>query len=202
MHFFGLISEKHNFHSMKGGDAMSKAYADEQLEEAFSLYSKAIEKFCFTRLGEANEYAGDCVQDTYCVFYIRLLDGETFNNPRAFLYKTANNMVLKAKEKYYQNAKLTKQLDQAEALIVEDNIENKNDIMLDIEAAKEILISQLSDLEKELYQMKYVENKSLKEIGIILGIPPTTVAMRTSRLRTKIKKLITPILTEIRKGDN
>lgn len=183
---------------------MSKAYADEQLEEAFSLYSKAIEKFCFTRLGEANEYAGDCVQDTYCVFYSRLLNGEIFNNPRAFLYKTANNMVLKAKDKYYQNAKLTKQLDEAEVLsvFVEDNVENKNDVMLDIEAAKEILISQLSDIEKELYQMKYVENKSLKEIGSILGIPPTTVAMRTSRLRAKIKELITPVLTEIRKGDN
>ena len=181
---------------------MGKAYADEQLEEAFTLYSKSLERFCYTRLGEASEYSSDCVQDTYCLFYSKLLDGEKFQNPRAFLYKTANNMVLKTKEKYFKNAKRTKNLDEAEsiAINVEDEYEQKLDEFIDIEKAKQILIAKLNDSEIELYQMKYVEQKSLKEISSILGIPPTTVAMRTSRLRAKIKDLISPTLNEIKKG--
>lgn len=181
---------------------MGTAYADEQLELAFSQYSKAIERFCYARLGEASEYAGDCVQDTYCIFYRKLLDGEQFENPRAFLYKTASNMVLKAKDKYYKDATRTKSLEDAEgiAVYVEEEIEIRQDILLDIDKAKDILISKLNDSEKELYQMKYVEKKSLKEIGSILGIPPTTVAMRTSRLRARIKELITPVIEEFRKG--
>jgi DNA-directed RNA polymerase specialized sigma24 family protein len=50
--------------------------------------------------------------------------------------------------------------------------------------------------------MKYIENKSLKEIGNILGIAPPAVANRTSRLRTKIKNLVTPTLEKYGKGDN
>lgn len=183
---------------------MGKSYADEQLELAFSRYSNAIEKFCYVRLGEANEHASDCLQDTYCLFYRKLLDGEKFESPRAFLYKTANNMVLKAKEQYYKNAKRTKSLDEAEsiAINVEDEFEKKEDEFVDIKKAKDILISQLNDAEKELYQMKYAEDKSLKEISSILGIPPTTVAKRTSRLRAKINDLIKPILEDFRKGDS
>lgn len=181
---------------------MDKAYADEQLEKAFDLYSKSLERFCYSRLGEAHEYSRDCVQDTYCLFYSKLLNGEEFQNPRAFLYKTANNMVLKAKEKYFKNAKRTKSLDEAEgiAINVEDEYEQKSDDSVDIEKAKQVLISQLNDSEIKLYQMKYVEQKSLKEISSVLGIPPTTVAMRISRLRTKIKELIKPTLNEIKKG--
>lgn len=181
---------------------MGKAYADEQLEEAFTLYSKSLERFCYTRLGEASEYSSDCVQDTYCLFYSKLLDGEKFQNPRAFLYKTANNMVLKAKEKYFKNARHTKNLEEAEGIsfCIEDEYEQRQDDSIDIEKAQQILIAKLTDSEIELYQMKYIEQKSLKEIGSILDIPPSAVAMRTSRLRSKIKELITPTLNEIRGG--
>lgn len=181
---------------------MGKAYADEQLELAFEEYSKALEKFCYTRLGEANEFASDCVQDTYCLFYRKLLDGESFENPRAFLYKTANIMVLKAKDKYFKEAKRTKALDEAEnvAVYVEEEFEQKEDDLVDIEKAKSVLIAKLNDNEKELYQLKYVQSKSLKEIGEILDIPPNTVAKRTSRLRAKVSDLIFDVLEEFRKG--
>ncbi len=182
---------------------MGKSKADILLEESFEQYSKAIEKFCCVRLGEASDYASDCLQETYCLFYRKLLDGTEFENPRAFLYKTANNMVLKAKENYYKNAKRTKSLDEAENIptyieeSIEDKIEN-NDV--DIDFAKSLLLSSLDDDELILYQMKYVERLSLKEISDKIHISPSAVAMRTSRLRSKVKELVIPTLTEIRKG--
>lgn len=182
---------------------MGKIKADILLEESFEQYSKAIEKFCYVRLGEASDYASDCLQETYCLFYRKLLDGTEFENPRAFLYKTANNMVLKAKENYYKNAKRTKSLDEAENIptyieeSIEDKIEN-NDV--DIDFAKSLLLSSLDDDELILYQMKYVERLSLKEISDKIHISPSAVAMRTSRLRSKVKALVIPTLTEIRKG--
>lgn len=178
---------------------MGKSKADILLEESFEQYSKAIEKFCYVRLGEASDYASDCLQETYCLFYRKLLDGTEFENPRAFLYKT----VLKAKENYYKNAKRTKSLDEAENIptyieeSIEDKIEN-NDV--DIDFAKSLLLSSLDDDELILYQMKYVERLSLKEISDKIHISPSAVAMRTSRLRSKVKELVIPTLTEIRKG--
>jgi len=182
---------------------VGKSKADAALNEAFENYSKAIEKFCIVRLGEARDYANDCVQETYCVFYRKLLDGTEFENPRAFLYKTANNMVLKAKDDYYKNAARTKSLDEADTIPVyieekvEDMLENDE---VDIDEAKRILLSMLSVDELELYEMKYVRRLSLKEIAKTLDIAPTAVAMRTSRLRSKVKELIIPALEEIRKG--
>ena len=38
--------------------------------------------------------------------------------------------------------------------------------------------------------MKYIDKKSLEEIAIILDIKPSAVAMRTSRLRRKVKEII------------
>lgn len=182
---------------------MGKSYADEQLELCFEKYSKQLERFCAVRLEEASDFAGDCVQEAFCVFYRKLLDGETFENPRAFLYQTVNNMVLRAKREYFKNAKHTKNLDEAEnvAVYIEKEVEEHlepDDV--DIDKAKEVILSVLDDEERRLYQMKYVERKSLKEISSILGITPTAVAKRTSRLRTKIKNSVTPVLSEFRKG--
>ena len=158
---------------------MGKSKADILLEESFEQYSKAIEKFCYVRLGEASDYASDCLQETYCLFYRKLLDGTEFENPRAFLYKTAKNIPTYIEES------------------IEDKIEN-NDV--DIDFAKSLLLSSLDDDELILYQMKYVERLSLKEISDKIHISPSAVAMRTSRLRSKVKELVIPTLTEIRKG--
>lgn len=182
---------------------MGKKNADALLEKAFEDYSKAIEKYCIVRLGEAKDYAGDCVQETYCVFYRKLLDGIEFENPRAFLYKTANNMVLKAKDNYFKHATRTKSLDEAENIpvYIEETVEERLECEeLDIESAKNILLSMLSDDELELYEMKYVQGMSLKEIGERLKIAPSAVAMRTSRLRAKVKELVVPALAKIKKG--
>lgn len=180
---------------------MSKANADKELEKAFDEFSKAIEKYCRVRLGEAIEATDDCVQETFLVFYKRLLNGEHFENARAFLYKTANNMVLKAREEYFKNAKHTEELSVAESIATSaDNAEDTVCDDIDYDRVKEILISKLSNNEKELYQMKYAQGKSLKEIGELLNIPPSAVANRTSRLRAKVKKLVEPVLTEFKKG--
>lgn len=137
------------------------------------------------------------------MFYRKLLDGEKFENPRAFLYQTANNMMLRARKEYFKNAKHTKNLDDAEnvAVYIEKEVEERiepDDV--DIDKAKDVLLSVLDDDERRLYQMKYVERKSLKDISKILDITPTAAAKRTSRLRAKITNSITPVLSEFRKG--
>lgn len=177
---------------------MSKAYADAQFNIAFDNYGKAIEKYCRIRLGEAADATEDCVQEAFLVYYKKLLSGEQFENPRAFLYKTANNMVLKAKEEYIKNATRTEELSAAENIAVESYDLVSDDV--DYDEVKKLLISKLSENEQQLYQMKYADGKSLKEIAEILHIPPAAVANRTSRLRTKVKHLVEPVLIEFEKG--
>ena len=179
---------------------MHRAYAEKETEKAYEAYYASIEKFCRVRLGEASDQAGDCVQETFLVYYKRLLSGERFDNPHAFLYRTAHILTLKAKETYYKEAKRTKPLDDAAYLASEINDEFNSD--LDYDRVKELLLSKLSESEQRLYEMKFAENRSIKEIAEILDIHPYAVSNRLSRLRNKIRNLVEPALTEFRKGDS
>ncbi|MCH5320697.1 MAG: sigma-70 family RNA polymerase sigma factor [Eubacterium sp.] len=176
----------------------SRQLANAKLSEAYNAVGKSLAKYCRVRLGDAADEADDCVQEAFCVYYKRLLNGEEFQNPRAFLYRTADIMVRRAKEEYVIKAQHTASLESAENTEVFIPDENAADI--DYDAVKEILISSLSEDEQLLYQQKYVEGLSLKEIGKALDIAPAAVANRTSRLRAKIKRLIEPVLENEKKG--
>jgi len=54
--------------------------------------------------------------------------------------------------------------------------------------ANQKFISQLSEEEYALYELKYIKKLSNQEIGEILGIKPNTAAVRCRRLIDKFKK--------------
>ncbi len=178
----------------------TKRLADEKLIEIYNAIGKSIVRYCRVRLGEAADEADDCVQEALCVYYKRLLNGEEFQNPKAFLYRTADIMVRRAKEEYVIKAQRTASLESAKT--AEVFIPDENAANIDYDAIREILILRLSEDEQRLYQQKYVEGLSLKEIGKNLNIAPAAVANRTSRLRSKIKRLIEPVLENEKKGGN
>ena len=175
-----------------------KLIADEGLALAYKEYGKSLEKYCKVRLGEAADSTDDCVQEAFCVYYKRLLNGDKIDKPKAFLYRTADNMVKRVRSEHYKNASRTAPLD--EAAHIEAQQVDELAAMLDYDKLKNVLLEGLRDSERQLYQLKYVEGKSLKEIGDILKIPPTTVANRTSRLRSKIKLLTSQLMENIQKG--
>ena len=177
---------------------MNRAYASERLEAAYTQYAAPLERFCSVRLGEARDSAADCVQEAFLVYYKRLLKGERFDNPRVFLYKTADLTVRKARERYFKNAKRTKPLEDAQGVASE--LKAFQPDLLDYDALKALLLSRLSEEEQLLYQMKYEEHRSLKEIAAVLNSNPAAVANRTSRLRKKISGLIDLVLEENGKG--
>lgn len=159
---------------------------EKTVNDCYEKYYQSIYKFCFVRLGELNEHAADCIQDTFLVLHNKLLSGEIIEQPRAFLYKTADNFV---KNTIKQNAKQrhrTVPLEEAETKasppVIADNFDYDKCVVM--------LVALLSPDEQELYKMKYIERKSLNEISEILNISPAAAAKRTSRLRQRIKELI------------
>lgn len=184
----------------RGGNALAKtkAAADELLSVACSQYCKSLEKYCRVRLGEASGWVDDCVQETYYVYYKKLLAGETIEKPKAFLYRTADNMIKRLKAEHYKNAARITPLEEAQDVAFE--MVDEVITSLDYDELKEILLLKLSEQEQHLYKMKYVEKRSLKEIGKKLDIPPATVANRTSRLRSKIRSLLSQVIEDSLKG--
>lgn len=179
---------------------ISKAAADEKLQQAYSMYGVLLTKYCTVRLGEAITSVDDCIQNAFLIYYNKILNGETIENPKAFLYRVADNMVKRCVSEYYSDAKRRADLETAENISVDESFERTAD--LDYDYLKEILINKLSEDEQLLYQQKYVQRLSLKELGDYYSIKPAAVANRTSRLRTKIKSLIDEVLEENDKGGN
>lgn len=179
---------------------INKKQADAALRDAYGSYNELLARYCRVRLREAPDAVDDCIQNTYLAYYKRLLSGEEIKNPKAFLYRTADNMIKRAAEDYYKNAKRHTDLTEADKISVYDSFEENIFAQLDYDRLKEILISRLSEEEQRLYQMKYADGKSLKEIGDELGIAPAAVANRTSRLRSKIKPMIKEVIENEVKG--
>lgn len=181
---------------------ISKSEADELLSDAYFHYSRLIEKFCAVRLKEARADLDDCVQNTFLLYYKKILAGEEIINTKAFLYRVADNMVKRAVDDYYRNAKRTVELEKAEHITVENQVESELESIanLDYDLLKEKLLQKLSEDEQKLFELKYARRLSLKEISDIYNINPAAVANRTSRLRTKIKALVDDTIELERNG--
>lgn len=161
-----------------------KKRADEKLKEAYRLCYLPLIKYCNVRMGDARISADDCVQEAFLVYYNRLLSGEDIVNPRAYLYRTADNFVKRAVEAYGRAVKRTVPLDEAEELLSEDLPFNTENTDYDVLAQR--LLNTLSEQEKQFYKLKYIERLPLSEIAEKLEISPTAAAKRSSRLRQHI----------------
>src|SRR6185369_164461 len=61
--------------------------------EAYDTYADALYKHCFFRVYSATR-AEELVQDTFMKTWDYLAKGKDIENLRAFLYKTANNLII------------------------------------------------------------------------------------------------------------
>lgn len=166
--------------------SQNKNDVEQTVKYCYDNYYQAIYKYCFARLGDLNEHAYDCVQDTFLVFQKKLSDGIEIEQKRAFLYRTADTFVMRTKDHYNKQLKRTVQLEEAQEISTPESVSND----FDYDKCAALLVSLLTCEEQELYGMKYMQRLSLTEIAQELDISPPAAAKRTSRLRQKIKDLI------------
>lgn len=156
------------------------------VNDCYEEYYQSIYRYCYARLGDLNEHAPDCVQDTFLVLQKRLSEGAEIEHKRAFLYRTVDTFVMRTKKEYNKQMRRNTQLEEARETasppIIPDDF--------DYDRCAAMLISLLTYEEQELYRMKYMRRMPLTEIAEQLSISPPAAAKRTSRLRQRIKDLI------------
>lgn len=129
----------------------------------------------------------DCVQECFYILYKHYLKNEDIKNVAGFLYKVADNLI---KAQWRENKKQENivPIDTlVDTLATEDITDYSN---LDYDSLAEILVSELNEKEQAIYKLKYIENKSIKEIAEELNLSFDVVAKRLSRLRQKVKEII------------
>ncbi len=166
-----------------------KKRANALLQECYKEYRIRLFNYCLSRLDGSREAADDCVQETFIVLYNKLIDGEEFENPRAFLYRTADNFVKREKQKSAVDSKRSIPLEDAENIGVTDEYLSRLDL-IDYEECAKILLKLLTDEEKQIYDLRYIQRIGVEALADRLGISRPAASMRLMRLRNKIKDMV------------
>ncbi|HEY1037438.1 MAG TPA: RNA polymerase sigma factor [Candidatus Paceibacterota bacterium] len=162
---------------------------NEAFLEAYEAHSDAIYRFCLFKLSNA-ELAKDMVQETFMKVWIYLAKGESVENTRALLYKTAGNLVI---DQYRQQARRKGKSESLEVLNeagFEPSFDETQSIIDRIDGAEAMaLISQVPDPYGETIFMRYVQNLEISEIVSITGESDNTVSVRIHRGLEKLRKI-------------
>ena len=168
----------------------AKKRANALLQECYNEYRVRLFNYCLSRLDGSREAADDCVQEAFIVLYNKLLNGEEFENPRAFLYRTADNFVKRQKKKAASELRRQVPLETAADIGVSDTEYFEKLESLDYEEYAKTLLNLLNDEEKQLYDLRYIQKISVENIAEKLGLTRSAASMRLTRLRNKIKDMV------------
>lgn len=172
-----------------GGEAVkSEKQVNKLFEECYHEYRVKLFNYCLARLSGNREEADDCVQETFTLFYKKLKSGEEFGHPRAFLYRTADNFVNRQREKAAKELKRNVPIDEVEIGTETEFFRRLEEI--DFDAFAKELLSLLSEKEKEIYSLRYIEKMSVEEMAEKSGVSRPAMSMKLMRLRNKIKEIV------------
>lgn len=157
------------------------------------VYYDEVRAFCLSKL-QNNHDADDITQDTFLLFQLKA-DVLEDNHIIAWLINTANNLI---KHFFRENKRFIFEELNESHLSVDDIlecIERENPITPEqIEEQKQQVLSILNEKETELFNKRYVEHKSYREIAEELNMSEKAANVYCYRLRKKIideAKLIT-----------
>jgi|SRR3989344_1931016 len=162
-----------------------KALLERQFTEAYDAYSDAIFRYCYYRVFDRDK-AKDFMQEAYCRTWKYIAEGKKVDNLRAFLYRTANNIIIDEFRK-----KKSFSLNQ----IMEKGFTPSIDMREKTEhyfAGQEIIsiVKSLDEKYRDVIILKYVEGLSTKEMAMVLEETENNIYVRLNRGFAKVKEII------------
>lgn len=185
---------------IRGGDITM--YRKKDIEKLFcelcDCYYEEIFKYILVNVKNA-EQAKDIVQQVFLIAYEKKDIVAKHENQVGFLYQTAKNLIFSCWRKTEKEK--TKQLEE-ESIVTEEKdilefLIKKKDKEIDVTKYIDVVLSQLEENKRRLYQEYYIEHLSMKEIAKREQLRETTVRMRFVRLRKEIKRIIKKLNLEI-----
>lgn len=162
---------------------------EREQERAFlELYEKcadAVFRHCYFRVHD-RERAIDLAQESFTRVWNSLTIGTKIENMKAFLFRTANNLIID----YYRKKKESS-LD----ALAEDGFDPAGDDhehVADRALAREALEAahELEDGYREIILMRYVSDLSIGEIAEAIGESENVVSVRIHRAIKKLQKIL------------
>lgn len=166
----------------------SKKALEDKFTQIYNQYKSSIYKFCLVRLNGDNSGAEDCMQNVFMTFYKKLRNGHEITNPRAYLYRIANNYIMKHIEVNAKENNTILPLEDYADRAVDDR--DSTDSRIDYQLLNEKLNRLLTPNEQQLLRLKYIDDLTIEQVAKVMNLNKQTVAKRLQRLREKIKNSI------------
>lgn len=158
-------------------------------KEIYQIFSDKIYRFIFFRLPDEND-AKDLLQDTFLNLwnYLTTKKDKQIENLQAFIYKIAKNLIAG----YYQQRKQKIDLDKVAYKIGEEDesMIKEVDIEIRIKKVRQQLTILNNSQDREIIELKYLDELSHKEIAKILDKSEENVRVILHRAMKKLKENI------------
>ncbi|MDP3958386.1 MAG: RNA polymerase sigma factor [bacterium] len=149
---------------------------------AYKEHADALFRHCFFKVS-SREIALDLVQDVYTKTWNYLYEGGNVSNMRAFLYRTANNLIID----YYRKKKSVS-LDEMYGEGFDPAYAPQSELVNRLDGERAIVyLQKIPEHYRDIVMMRYVDELSIKEIASILDETENNVSVRLHRALEKLK---------------
>lgn len=133
------------------------------------------------------ELGEDLVQDTFIKTWSYLAKGGKIEAMKAFLYHILNNLIV---DEYRKRKNKSVSLDVLLESGFEPSVEESGRLIDHMDGRRAILfIPRLPEIYRKVMRMRFVQDLSLKEMSLITGQTPNTMAVQLHRGIAKLKIL-------------
>lgn len=163
------------------------------IEKNWFLYESSIRNLCKYKFPNDICEQEDLTQKVFLAFIEKVKKGQSIYNPRAWLYKTARNLINNEYTSMHK-LQLVFSLDSdsqfSSQLSVKPNYVDEQITSKQLGQYYISMLTSLSTKEKKLITDIYIHKYSIREIAKIQGEKTNTIEQRLIRLRRKVKKQI------------
>lgn len=162
-----------------------KAKKEQEFVSLYEQYSEALFRHCYYRVFD-REKAKDFAQEAFFRTWKYIGEGKDIDNIRAFVYKTANNIIIDDSRR-----KKAISLDGIMEKGFSPNSEETNALEKNFTNQElEKVISSLDEKYRDVIVMKYIDGMSSKEIAKVLGETENNIYVRMHRGLEKAKEIL------------
>lgn len=160
------------------------AKTEQRFLQLYERHADALYRHCYFRTSD-REVAEDIAHETFARMWEYLAEGNTADNPKAFLYRIAGNLVID----HYRRKKSIS-LD----TLAEEGFDPKGAgeeaVTGEAEGAEALaLLAHLPERDRTLVTMRYIDGLSVTEIAGLVEETPNAVSVRIHRAIAKLKGL-------------
>ena len=175
----------------------SKENKMDLFNKIYSKHYDTVFKYTLVSLNNNIDLANDCMQDIASLALKKLDTVINHPNPGGFLIVTAKNYIQKHKALIQKNNKLTVSFDETMTNVAyEEDFDRIFEERVNIDKLKEEILCELNSAEIGLYCLFYEKKLSVRQTAQNLKISESNVKVRLFRLRVKVRKMVSAILSK------